>query len=313
MRAKVSVFRFNRDEAAGPHYDEFFVDVTRGTTVLDCLTQIKDEQDGSLTFRSSCRVGACGDCATKINGQASLTCKTRALKELEEHGYIRVEPLPGFEVTRDLVVDLEPLWEHIEEIGPWIETREHGKRIPFELIEKVQRASFCNLCGICHSECPVVKADPGFGGPATLTKVYRFAIDDRDSRGVKRVVKLVGGSTSPFRCLRCYLCEEACPRSVGPAESTAALRRLAMRNGTIVEAGIRHARAMTKDVCRYGKLSETALAVRTWGYNPLAILRAIPLALRLWLRGKLVWRTEPIGGIQDIKKIIEATEKIQDG
>jgi fumarate reductase iron-sulfur subunit len=37
--------------------------------ILDALNYIKDEIDGSLTFRWSCRVGICGSFGMTINGR----------------------------------------------------------------------------------------------------------------------------------------------------------------------------------------------------------------------------------------------------
>ena len=44
-------------------------------TVLDALFLILREQDASLSFRCSCRVGMCGTCAMEINGIPRLACK----------------------------------------------------------------------------------------------------------------------------------------------------------------------------------------------------------------------------------------------
>jgi succinate dehydrogenase / fumarate reductase, iron-sulfur subunit len=42
--------------------------------VLDALIKIKDEIDGTLTFRRSCREGVCGSCAMNIDGANHLAC-----------------------------------------------------------------------------------------------------------------------------------------------------------------------------------------------------------------------------------------------
>ena len=56
MRATFAIQKFNPETDAHPHMEEYRVDVAwRGNTVLDALFQIKQEVDGSLTFRASCR------------------------------------------------------------------------------------------------------------------------------------------------------------------------------------------------------------------------------------------------------------------
>ena len=42
--------------------------------VLDALNYIKDQIDGALTFRWSCRMGVCGSCGMMVNGVPRLTC-----------------------------------------------------------------------------------------------------------------------------------------------------------------------------------------------------------------------------------------------
>ena len=61
--------RYDPDKPERGHYvEEYRVDVQKGMTVLDCLNEIKWKQDGSLTYRRSCRSGICGSCAMTING-----------------------------------------------------------------------------------------------------------------------------------------------------------------------------------------------------------------------------------------------------
>ncbi len=311
MQAKVVVYRFHPDDGLAPHYDSFTLDIDSTTTVLDCLTQIKDEHDRSLTFRSSCRIGACGDCTTRINGVASLTCKVLASKEIEKHGLVCVEPLAGFQVIRDLVVDLKPFWQTMEEMLRRLDLGDCGGSLSFHLTERVQQAAFCILCGACQSECPVHQVDTAFVGPAALTKVYRFAIDSRHSHSKSHAVEIASGRSGVFDCARCYSCDEACPKGVRPAGNIAALRRMVMQNGAGGDAGRRHTKAIMDDVCKSGRPNEASLAIKTWGYNPFEMLRAMPLALRLLLRGKLAWRVRPVRNAEEIRKIVAKVQEMQ--
>ena len=60
------------------------------------LNEIKWHQDGTLTFRRSCRHGICGSCAMTINGKNDLACEKQvsAIK-----GVVTVEPLKAFPVA----------------------------------------------------------------------------------------------------------------------------------------------------------------------------------------------------------------------
>ncbi|MCJ7766882.1 2Fe-2S iron-sulfur cluster-binding protein, partial [Candidatus Bathyarchaeota archaeon] len=62
------ISRYNPEE--NKHYTSTFkVPIRKGTTMLDALLYIKDNLDESLTFRQSCRMGICGDCAINVDGK----------------------------------------------------------------------------------------------------------------------------------------------------------------------------------------------------------------------------------------------------
>ncbi len=72
----LKVRRFQPEEAEGPYWESFDVDLDPTLSVLDGLLQAKDRDDGSLAVRCSCRAAICGSCGMKINGQSGLACKT---------------------------------------------------------------------------------------------------------------------------------------------------------------------------------------------------------------------------------------------
>src|SRR3954466_848689 len=72
----LKVRRFQPEEAEGPYWESFDVDLDPTLSVLDGLLQAKDRDDGSLAVRCSCRAAICGSCGMKINGQSTLACKT---------------------------------------------------------------------------------------------------------------------------------------------------------------------------------------------------------------------------------------------
>src|ERR671928_1726964 len=73
----LKVRRFQPEEAEGPYWESFDVDLDPTLSVLDGLLQAKDRDDGSLAVRCSCRAAICGSCGVKINGQSTLACKTQ--------------------------------------------------------------------------------------------------------------------------------------------------------------------------------------------------------------------------------------------
>ena len=84
------ITRFDPDRDEVPRTETFEIPVEPDWKVLDALNFIKDEVDGSLSHRWSCRMAVCGSCGMMVNGVPTLTCK----KALSEYGdRIEVTPL----------------------------------------------------------------------------------------------------------------------------------------------------------------------------------------------------------------------------
>ena len=96
-------------------------------TVLDALVAIQNEQDPSLGYRYSCRVGMCGTCALRVNGRARWACRTR-LDALG--GSVTLEPLTNFPVLRDLAVDMTPFFDKMKRARAWAEPSEAASSEP---------------------------------------------------------------------------------------------------------------------------------------------------------------------------------------
>src|SRR3989304_877887 len=56
----VRVTRFHPETDRSPGQQDYLVPAGPGMTVLDALVYIKEHLDGSLAYRSSCRMGICG-------------------------------------------------------------------------------------------------------------------------------------------------------------------------------------------------------------------------------------------------------------
>ena len=109
--ATVRVKRFNPDSDAKPYMQEFQVPNLQGTTLLDALHRIKHEQDGSLTFRRSCRHAICGSCAMNVNGRNILVCKTPLQGQLDRKGDVTIKPLPYLPIKTGMAVQRAECWE----------------------------------------------------------------------------------------------------------------------------------------------------------------------------------------------------------
>ena len=168
------------------------MDLPEYGAVLDGLLAIRDEQDGSLSMRCSCRSAICGSCAMKINGKSRLACKTMVsqLKELEGD-VISVEPMGNQPVIKDLVVNMDMFWDKVNAVQPYLRPEgpppEKEYLVSNESMMELAVAMNCIMCGACVSDCTVLEVDKGFLGPAALAKAFRFAGDPRDGHKQERL------------------------------------------------------------------------------------------------------------------------------
>src|SRR5438093_1989420 len=89
-RITLQVVRYRPEEETEPTFQEYEVPCPKEWVVLDGLNYIKDQLDGTLSFRWSCRMGICGSCGMTVNGEPKLTCATFLADYAP--GPIRVEP-----------------------------------------------------------------------------------------------------------------------------------------------------------------------------------------------------------------------------
>src|SRR5262245_22826151 len=99
-RIALQVVRYRPEMEAEPTFQEYEVPLHKDWVVLDGLNHVKDQIDGTLSYRWSCRMGICGSCGMTVNGEPKLTCATFLTDYAP--GPVRVEPLRNFPVIRDL-------------------------------------------------------------------------------------------------------------------------------------------------------------------------------------------------------------------
>jgi succinate dehydrogenase/fumarate reductase iron-sulfur protein len=173
MRLTFTIQRFNPESDQAPHEEEYRLDVSRGMTVLEGLIRIKNELDGSLSFRYSCRSAICGSCAMTINGAEKLACRTSIRKELERHGRITVAPLRNMRMIKDLVADMAPFWGKIRDVTPWLSTsflpaRRYGPTAQLTMLPEsyqFHNVDACIMCGACVAACTSHEVSREFLGP----------------------------------------------------------------------------------------------------------------------------------------------------
>ncbi|MFQ5900916.1 MAG: succinate dehydrogenase/fumarate reductase iron-sulfur subunit [Thermodesulfobacteriota bacterium] len=308
MKIKVKIKRC--DPMALKGYESYLqgydVEVKEGMTVLNLLTKVKDEQDGTIAFRRSCRSAICGSCAVSINGVSKLACKTQVIPEFNKRKDLVIAPLDNFNIIKDLVVDFDSFWHKIVKARPWLkpagEPSEGGWIITQEEAEKISAVSYCIMCGICNSVCNTQEADSHFIGPSASAKTYRFVGDVRDADTRKRLER----ASEPhgiWDCSRCVECNQFCPKGVDPMTAIERLREAAIGCGILDSPGVRHVEAMVDSVKRTGRLDEADMTFRTLG-----IMRSIgilPLGIKMELHGKLPLPVifKHIEGIEEVREL----------
>jgi len=209
-----------------PCFESYRIKVIPGLTILAVLLRIRDEIDGTLSFRSSCRSAVCGSCAMVINGKIDLACRTQVA--IFGSNTIILEPLPNFEIIKDLVVDMTPFWNMYEKVKPYLirKSPDPEKEIQQNEEERRRIDQFvnCILCASCYSACPVLARDPEYIGPAALAKLERFVLDSRDERAAAELEE-INNDKGVWGCDMVLRCIDACPKDVRPTDSIVGLRK----------------------------------------------------------------------------------------
>ncbi len=228
---RFSIYRFNPETDSKPYLQDYDLEIgpDEDMMLLDALLLLK-AQDETLSFRRSCREGVCGSDGMNINGKNGLACIT-PLSSLKEP--IKIRPLPGMPVVRDLIVDLDQFYKNYERIDPYLisdELPSDSERLQSpEDREKLDGLYECILCACCSTSCPSFWWAPDkFVGPAGLLQAYRFIADSRDTHTEERLSKL-DDPDSVFRCHSIMNCVDACPKGLNPTEAIGQVRSLILK------------------------------------------------------------------------------------
>lgn len=223
MLVELRIRRYNPEQDKKAWWGEYTVDdVNPNESVLDVLHRVKWTIDGTLTLRRSCAHGVCGSDAMRINGANALACKvlvSRLAKENSETVQVQVEPILGLPVVKDLVVNMEPFFDHYRSVKPYFVNDdplpENGRerlqtqedRIKFDDTTK------CILCAACTTSCPSFWANGRYVGPAAIVNAHRFIFDSRDGAYEERL-EILGQPYGVWRCRTIFNCTSACPRDI---------------------------------------------------------------------------------------------------
>jgi succinate dehydrogenase / fumarate reductase iron-sulfur subunit len=157
-----------------------------------------------------------------INGLPRLACNNQIVHLHSDR--ITIKPLPNFDIIRDLVPDLESLFDKHRSVKPYLIRKDLAEQnhptgeyfqSDTELVNYIQFA-YCIKCGLCLAACPTVATSENYSGPQSLTQSWRYTSDSRDEGAHDRADELYS-SHGVYRCHFAGACSQVCPKGVDPA------------------------------------------------------------------------------------------------
>ena len=205
---QLEIFRYRPEKESEPTFQTFEVPFREDWVVLDAINHIKDEIDGTLSYRWSCQMGVCGSCGMMVNNVPKLSCAV-FLKDYYPDK-IRIEPLTGFPVERDLIFEMDDFMTKLTDIQPYI-IRKEGEDKPLDEGEYLQSPA-----ELAQFKDYVYALDSSFIGPAAIALGQRYNMDTRDQgRDVRQ--ELIASNEGIWECTFVGECSAVCPKHVDPA------------------------------------------------------------------------------------------------
>ncbi len=228
MKCTFIIHRFDPAVDEQGRYEEFIVDADPNDKILDCLNKIRWEQDPTLVYRSSCAHGICGSDAMVINGRVALACQ-KLIREYKTANNFVIEPLPLFNVIKDLIVDMNPFFEKHRYVRPYLisdeEAPEKERLQSAENQQIFEPALRCILCASCTAACPINRANDNYLGPAALLRSFRYIFDSRDTATGSRLAQ-VDNDDGAWGCKTMWWCTDVCPKGIPVTKCLGQIKRL---------------------------------------------------------------------------------------
>jgi succinate dehydrogenase/fumarate reductase iron-sulfur protein len=198
MSIRISVSRYNPETDAGPRWVDYEVEAGARTTVLEALMRIYEDTDPTLAFRFGCRFDKCGLCAVEVNGRPRMACFT------DVKGGMRIGPLRGMPVLRDLAIDRAAFFDALRELELYIP--EQGDLSEPQVIRQTEahkRLLSCVECLACNATCPGYDFEKNpLAGPYVFVKLAQLHLDPRNRIDRREQARRLGVQA----CAACRAC-----------------------------------------------------------------------------------------------------------
>lgn len=240
--ATLKVFRFDPSTDEEPRFEtyEFPVeDTTQTWSVLKALRWINAHVE-PVQFDYNCRWGGCGRCGMNVNGVPHLACWCA----IEAGKIYTVEPLAGFPVIRDLIVDTNQAYERF--VGSELQMKTYQPLTELKNLEPslwwgasengmaAKDFDRCRECMQCYSVCKALNESGKWStyvGPGAMMQIAARHYDTEDQ--ADRLSQAV--FSGAFECEQCGNCEMVCPSQIKIKTVIDNLRAEAVEKGLCVE------------------------------------------------------------------------------
>ena len=204
LTVTVELFRYCPIEADSG-WDTVVCSLPANASIQDMLLAIKNDVDGSLTFRMGDGSGT-ASCGVRINGRLVLADSTSIGSVTSADGRMKIEPLSGYPVIRDLMVDYSRFEENRMKAKPWMQSnpREgeyllNGMAVGTmskEEAMKLHASSDVKSYYLLHAMSDTVAYDAKYEGPGIHLQRWNRIIDPRSSEAFKNsLIESLNNST----------------------------------------------------------------------------------------------------------------------
>ncbi len=224
------VFRFDPTTDEKPYYKEYEVpfaeDESGFMTGLQVLHYIYENIE-PIVYDYNCRGSICGRCSMVIDGIARLACYTKL-----KPGKHTFEPLKGFPVIRDLMIDRKPQMQkfvesqvHKKTLNPVTKSEDIDYNLYWNILERLNN---CRECMLCYDVCPALRInDTDYAGPGAMMQIAFRHLDPHDE--ADRVQQAVYSGL--WKCAMCGSCDLICPAQIPHVEILQIMRDEAEKRG----------------------------------------------------------------------------------
>ena len=183
-------------------YDTVAVALPGHASLEDALVAIKREIDGSLTFRSGSVAGQDPLTGIKANGRILPADTTRICDVVTDGGTLTIEPVPGYDIVKDLMVSYDRYDSVRAKSKPWMEAdpRQGERLISGAAMGTMSSADATNLhtladvgsLQLVNAMSDTYDVDEEYSGPGIALQRWVRSQDPRSGSGhVKQMFELM--------------------------------------------------------------------------------------------------------------------------